>query len=526
MAVPPPPPPGPPPPPVIGNFNLGGGSNAGQARNMLLADITKGKKLKKTITVDKSAPIISGKVTSNNTSTSHANLGSQTLNSSSNSISMNGPKLGGIFGDMATMPRLKPVGSRSAGVKQNPHVDNPTQQSNTLSRQPLATNGSTGMDFGSELANKLKSRNKPVTEKNLQLNRGPPPQPPKETDQNIENKNNLPVIGPKKSASASSSPVSMNEKASPQLVIPSSTGMAILPNKSTLFSSTPTTESSQAPSFNINSNIMSNTSVPSQNNVKPIVNHGKPNLAPKPPNMVPPTGNGSRGSVARHQSMRSPRSPPIIGVDGPVFTTSASKFGTVRIKGMSQEQINQPFNMYPSRPIEPPPKPPSMKTPPSMPIKSVSNSNLSNLPLSLSLGTDSSNLKKRNNAAITNAQSETHLATLNQNNSCSPNHQARVDEPPPLPPHRNPPAIPKQLHSLKTVAPPPTQPPPPPTRTTSTMNRQPQINQTSSINRIISDLETKFAGRFHTVNEFPAPPPFQNNHKTYPSHNKQAIKGE
>lgn len=41
------------------------------------------------------------------------------------------------------------------------------------------------------------------------------------------------------------------------------------------------------------------------------------------------------------------RSPPIMGVDGPVFPSGAHKFGTVRIKGMSQEQINQPF-MYPS----------------------------------------------------------------------------------------------------------------------------------------------------------------------------------
>lgn len=61
------------------------------------------------------------------------------------------------------------------------------------------------------------------------------------------------------------------------------------------------------------------------------------------------------------------------------------------------------------------------------------------------------------------------------------------------------------------------------------MNRQQQTNQATSISRIVSDLETKFAGRFHTVNEFPAPPPFQNTHKTYPSHNnnkQQVAKGE
>lgn len=166
---------------LAGNLNLGGSSNAGQARNMLLADITKGKKLKKTTTVDKSAPMISGKETNNSSNTSHAISGSQTLsrlNNSSSSLSMNGPKLGGIFGDLATMPRLKPVGNRSTGATSNPHIESPVQQSSTPTRQPLASNGSPGMDFGSELANRLKSRNKPVTEKNLQVNRGPPPQPP------------------------------------------------------------------------------------------------------------------------------------------------------------------------------------------------------------------------------------------------------------------------------------------------------------------------------------------------------------
>lgn len=72
-------------------------------------------------------------------------------------------------------------------------------------------------------------------------------------------------------------------------------------------------------------------------------------------------------------------------------------------------------------------------------------------------------------------------------------------------------------------------PPPPPTRTTSATNRPIQANQTTTIGRIVSDLESKFAGRFHTVNEFPAPPPFQNTHKTYPSQinsKQQVAKGE
>lgn len=112
-------------------------------------------------------------------------------------------------------------------------------------------------------------------------------------------------------ASASSSPTPLNGKASPQLVIPNNTGMSILPNKSTLFSSTPQPQTSpQSPSFSIGSNSSAPSSSPnphSQSSTKPVINHGKPNLAPKPPGMVPVLGNGTRSSVARHQSMRSPR---------------------------------------------------------------------------------------------------------------------------------------------------------------------------------------------------------------------------
>lgn len=66
-------------------------------------------------------------------------------------------------------------------------------------------------------------------------------------------------------------------------------------------------------------------------------------------------------------------------------------------------------------------------------------------------------------------------------------------------------------------------PPPPPQRTTSAMPLK-QSNRP-----VIRDLGTIFADKFHKVNEFPAPPPFQNTPKTYPSHhnaNKQVTKGE
>ena len=52
--------PGPPPPPPP-SFNLGVGGSADQGRGALLQSIRSGKTLKKTVTVDKSAPAISGK---------------------------------------------------------------------------------------------------------------------------------------------------------------------------------------------------------------------------------------------------------------------------------------------------------------------------------------------------------------------------------------------------------------------------------------------------------------------------------
>lgn len=119
-------------------------------------------------------------------------------------------------------------------------------------------------------------------------------------------------------ASVAPAPPTMNGKASPQLVISSNNaGMQLLPNKSTLFaSSTPGSGSSspqphhQSPSFN--SSPGSNSNTPSPVPPKPTINYGKPNVAPKPPGMtVQLPGNGAnapaRPTVARHQSMRSPR---------------------------------------------------------------------------------------------------------------------------------------------------------------------------------------------------------------------------
>lgn len=106
--------PGPPPPPM-GGLKLSSmappkASAGPDSRSALLQSIQKGAKLKKTVTVDKSAPVISGKVTS-------ANAASKTLPrpaapASAVSLATDQPKLGGIFEGLSSMPKLKPVGGR------------------------------------------------------------------------------------------------------------------------------------------------------------------------------------------------------------------------------------------------------------------------------------------------------------------------------------------------------------------------------------------------------------------------------
>lgn len=124
--MPPPPPPGPPPPPAApsGRGPKPSGKNAGGGapnRNALLSSIQQGKALKKTVTNDRSSPLVGGTKTSNNTQgSSNLNGGPKfppggskpSINRSENG---NGetPRLPGIGGLFAGgMPQLKPSGSR------------------------------------------------------------------------------------------------------------------------------------------------------------------------------------------------------------------------------------------------------------------------------------------------------------------------------------------------------------------------------------------------------------------------------
>lgn len=54
---------------------------------------------------------------------------------------------------------------------------------------------------------------------------------------------------------------------------------------------------------------------------------------------------------------------------------------------------------------------------------------------------------------------------------------------------------------------------------------QPNGSVPNSVNRIIVDLEAKFANRFHNVTDFSKPAPFLNCDKHYPSRNTRAKNG-
>ncbi|XP_031640172.1 verprolin isoform X2 [Contarinia nasturtii] len=605
MAIPPPPPaPGPPPPP-IGNLKLGApafGKSSGGAdpRSALLLSIQKGAKLKKTTTVDKSGPLGVGRIADANNSTSSSNARTNSSGAptrppppNGSSAQINGtPKLKGIFEGLSSMPKLKPVGGRTIGVT-SPTNESPSSIS-TGSGSPQNSNGS-AVDFSTELSQRIamkKQMKSPssntISEINAR-NRGPPPQPPSKivTDNNNSSTtvNSSPLI--KQSNSGSPTSVSSN----------GSNISSILPNKSSLFgnsnslnnTSTKTTTPPPPPPP-----ITTATSTTTTITNKVVPNYGKPTCAPKPPvtaaknglsplnNISNTTNNGNssnRSIVSRAQSMRAPRSPPI-SVAGSTFPAT-QQFGTIRgIPTAFQSQESVSIRPAPtiSRPTVAPPRPPieaklaaaatkeqsprsvppekrsqgRCKSPPPPPIRSISNTNLPTLPLSIPPSAMSPNLSNISNSSTNNfGGSASNVSTLINNvmlttNTGSANNLSVTKDrspntsmnsiAPPLPPHRTCPAPPPPIRQTSITPSNSGVAPPVPQRHSSMRNSnggqvttvvQHQTVATSVtsnstrtvVNRFVIDLEAKFGHTFHNVTEFPAPQPFTKFEKSYPSRN-------
>lgn len=192
---------------------------------------------------------------------------------------------------------------------------------------------------------------------------------------------------------------------------------------------------------------------------------GKPMLAPKPPvsgtatlqKPCPPPKKPDLfgGSVSRAQSMRLPRSPPVLA------PTPSSLYQSQDC--LHAEGQQRPLNRVLRPPVARPPSPPTSRLHSTAPITRAAP-------------------PPPNRVAVT---------------------APSMPPPPPPPPHRS-----NLTHQR--LAPPP--PPTPPTRNLSLSNGQTTINNSL-------DFETRFSDMFHSISTFPLPEPFRGVPKLYNSKN-------
>ncbi|XP_050546544.1 uncharacterized protein LOC126908465 isoform X2 [Daktulosphaira vitifoliae] len=266
MPFPPPPPPpapssGPPLPPPIGLPAFGSGGkkgNSGQARDQLLQSIRQGKTLKKTVTVDKSKPLIS-----NSPKTPTSCNGSTKTEETVSGIAARTPNgLAELFA--GGMPKLKPT----------------TKSQATSNITPTALFNQTSMNKSPLNTNTLPLKNDTLRKSQNDIKaRGPPPQPPSSYNQ----KSNIPF--------SASEPVS---------IIPAGVGHNRTGSVPSLI---PENASGKGPP----PGGYGKPNVAPKPPNKPTVPVKKSNLTVSSNNLA--AGDG-RNLVSRAQSMRIPRTPP------------------------------------------------------------------------------------------------------------------------------------------------------------------------------------------------------------------------
>ncbi|XP_044734391.1 WAS/WASL-interacting protein family member 3 isoform X1 [Chrysoperla carnea] len=463
--MPPPPPPRLPPPPDAPPepkpFKPVKGSGD---KNDVFKEINKGGfKLKKTVTVDKSGPYIPGKVNNINNNNNNNNTNKGFRSPSTNTTNQSTTSNGAInFGDLfsAGMPILKPTGLRPTIGKLSPNGAIPTETNNK----------------SKEINNLIK---KPVAA------RGPPPQPPSttppfpSTSKNIVNEDK-PVVNRLNSHNKISS--DLVNKDIVDATIKNRSGN-IVANSSSLHGN----NTNNSDNNNVNSASGSGSVV---NQRTKLINHGKPNLAPKPPGVKPsppPKSNVINGRlVNRTQSMRMSRSPPITPTspfssspfgNGNDFNTLRSNISALHQSHETLNRRNQPVTptrnaTLPGRPTQPPPsRPPQTKPPP--PPRTGSNTSI--IPP--------------------------------QSPPPPPPSLSRVAPPPP-PTHSRVAPPPPPVHARPTLTINNSGPPEPPQRGSSMRNGV-QISAASAI----QEFDSRYI--FHSVADFPLPDIFKRINKQY-----------